>query len=121
MGPGFRDPVGCTRREVHRQRASRRPTFTSAFESKHPPADSCGLDGGACAAFHACVAMVTGEVPARAAEAEGGVGEGAAGGGGGGEEVPRGGGWMSAVLLLRAHAPEFVIRDPVDPEGIVYL
>lgn len=45
--------------------------------------------------------MVTGEVPARAAEAEGGVGEGAAGGGGGGEEVPRGGGWMSALLQGR--------------------
>lgn len=114
-------PVGCTRREVHRQRASRFPKFISAFESKHPPADSCGPGGGACAAFHASVAMVTGEVPARAAEAEGGVGEGAAGGGGGGEEIPRGGGWMSAVLLLRAHALEVLISDHVDPEVIVHL
>lgn len=102
--PGFRDPISCTRQEVHRQIASQCPTFIFAFELKHPPADSCGLGGGACAAFHACVAMVTGEVPARAAEAEGGVGEGAAGGGGGGEEVPRGGGWLSALLLLRAPA-----------------
>lgn len=74
-----------------------------------------------CAAFHVSVAMVTGEVPARAAEAEGGVGEGAAGGGGGGEEVPRGGGWMSAVLLLRAHTLEIAISDHVDAERIVRL
>lgn len=33
--------------------------------------------------------MVTGEVPARAGEAEGGVGASAEGGGRGGEEVPR--------------------------------
>lgn len=40
------------------------------------------------------VAMVTGEVPAWAGEAEGGVGEGAERGGGGGEEVPWGGVWI---------------------------
>lgn len=35
--------------------------------------------------------MVTGEVPARAGEAEGGVGESAEGGSRRGEKVPRGG------------------------------
>lgn len=35
--------------------------------------------------------MVTGEVPSRAGEAEGGVGESTEGGGRGREEVPRGG------------------------------
>lgn len=39
--------------------------------------------------------MVTGEVPAWAGEAEGGVGEGAERGGGGGEEVPWGGVWLA--------------------------
>lgn len=41
-----------------------------------------------------CVAMVTGEVPPRAGETEGGVGEGTKGGSRGGEEVPRGGVWV---------------------------
>lgn len=41
-----------------------------------------------CAVCHVSVAVVTGEVPARAGEAEGGVGESAEGGGRGGEEVP---------------------------------
>lgn len=43
--------------------------------------------------------MVTGEVPARAGEAEGGVGESTEGGGRGGEEVPRGG---VCVFLLES-------------------
>lgn len=47
-----------------------------------------------CAVCHVSVAMVTGEVPARAGEAEGRVGESAEGGGRGGEEVPRGGVFM---------------------------
>lgn len=41
-----------------------------------------------CAVCHVSVAMVTGEVPARAGEAEGGVGESSEGGGRRGEEVP---------------------------------
>lgn len=72
------------------------------------------------ALFHSSVAMVTGEVPARAAEAEGGVGEGAAGGGGGGKEVPRGGGWMLPALRLRANAPELHISHNVTPKGVVH-
>lgn len=44
--------------------------------------------------------MVTGEVPPRAGETEGGVGESAEGGGGGGEEVPRGGVWLPESEFL---------------------
>lgn len=44
-----------------------------------------------CAICPVSVAMVSGEVPARAGETEGGVGESPEGGGGGGEEVSRGG------------------------------
>ena len=65
---------------------------SSVFLPKHPPADGLVfLWLRLCAVCHVSVAMVTGEVPARAGEAEGGVGESAEGGGRGGEEVPRGG------------------------------
>lgn len=49
------------------------------------------------------VAMVTGEVPPRAGEAEAGVGESAEGGGRGGAQVPRRGGTdlKNSLLLLR--------------------
>lgn len=53
--------------------------------------------------------MVTGEVPARAGEAEGGVGESAEGGGRGGEEVPRGGVCMFMLEGTRCTCDVFVL------------